>query len=236
MAGLGESTTVDCSALPPNELLSRCTNSGDAAAWQEFIRRFNPLIAHVMIRVGSRYGESSSSVIDDLVQDTYLKICVNECKLLKAFEFQHPESIYGFLKVVASNVAHDYFKSRLAQKRDSGREVEHLDDPSIAVSSPDSTGSPARIERAVLIRQIDQQISISLPPIEIKRARMVFWLYYRAGFSASAIASLPSVGLTTKGVESLLFRLTRIVRENLKVDPASESSKAEKGLRQAESF
>jgi len=65
---------------------------------------------------------------------------------------------------------------------------------------------------------------------------MVFWLYYRAGFTASAIASLPTVGLTTKGVESLIFRLTRIVRENLAGPLANNPDGAGKGLPQAESF
>jgi hypothetical protein len=108
-----------------------------------------------------------------------------------------------------------------------------LDDTytSAASDSYSRPGSLARIERGVLIRQIDEQLSTLLPPVEVNRGRVVFWLYYRAGFSASAIASLPTVGLTTKGVESLLLRITRIIRRRL-----ADSTRFEKGLNKADSF
>ena len=215
---------MDHSALPPNDLLMACIG-GDASAWEEFIRRFSPVIARVVFRVACRYGDSSKSVVDDLVQDTYLKLCSNDCKLLKSFEPQHAESIFAFLKVVASCVAHDHFKSRLAQKRGAGNTTDTLDEMH-GFAPGDSANSPrslAHIERDVLIRQIDEHLSTLLPPVEAKRGRAVFWLYYRAGFSASAIASLPAMGLTTKGVESLLLRTTRIVRRKL-----ADSTQAEK--------
>jgi RNA polymerase sigma-70 factor (ECF subfamily) len=210
---------VNHSALPSNDLLMACI-CGDASAWEEFIRRFSPVIARVVFRVACRHGDSSKSVVDDLVQDTYLKLCSNDCKLLKSFEPEHTESIFAFLKVVASCVAHDYFKAKHAQKRGSGNTPETLDEMQYSApgDSANSPGSLTRIERGVLIRQIDEYLSTLLPPVEAKRGRAVFWLYYRAGFSASAIASLPAVGLTTKGVESLLLRTTRIVRRRL-ADP-----------------
>jgi hypothetical protein len=40
----------------------------------------------------------------------------------------------------------------------------------------------------------------------------IFWLYYREGMTAKAIAGVSSIGLTVKGVESTLLRLTRLVR------------------------
>lgn len=227
---------MDYSALATNDLLSVCASLGDAAAWEEFIRRFNPLITRVLFRVASRFGEASNALIDDLAQETYLKICANECKLLKTFKPHQPDSIFSFLKVVASNVAHDHFKSRRALKRGDCKADEALDASAASTNPENSLGSPSQIERAVLIRQIDQQLSAILPLSEVKRARMVFWLYYRAGLTASAIASLPAIDLTTKGVESLLFRLTRIVRENLASPVASGPSGTRKGFPQAESF
>ena len=93
---------MDYSALAPNDLLSVCVTVGDSAAWEEFIRWFNPLITRVLFRVAYRFGETSNSLIDDLVQEAYLKICADDCKLLKAFEPQQPASIFGFLKVPPS--------------------------------------------------------------------------------------------------------------------------------------
>jgi RNA polymerase sigma-70 factor (ECF subfamily) len=222
------------SDLPAPELFSICASGGDAASWEEFIRRFNPVIGRSVLRVAIRHGTSDKAQIDDLVQETYLKICAHECKLLRTFTSQHPESAFGFLRVVAASVAHDFFKSRLAEKRA----------PETIASSVDEKTTPAaryaqnslnHAERAVLVDQIDRRLRAVVPAQEFQRARTVFWLYYRSGLTASAIASLPAVELTTKGVESLLFRLTRLVRDSLSSAGGTDSD-TKKGFQQAESF
>ena len=224
---------MDYSDISPSNLFSICARGGDPASWKEFIRCFNPVIARSVLRVAIRYGSSDKSLIDDLVQETYLKICANECKVLRTFTPQHPESTFGFLKVVAASVAYDFFKSRLAEKRapeTTAESIEHI--PPVSKTSLNNTLS--RTEREVLIGQIDRKLIAIVPPGELQRARTVFWLYYRSGFTASTIASLPTLKLTTKGVESLLFRLTRLVRESL--CGLGSDSEGEKGLQQTESF
>ena len=47
------------------------------------------------------------------------------------------------------------------------------------------------------------------------RDRTIFWLYYRQGLTTKAIATLPAIGLTIKGVESTLGRLTKMVRKRM---------------------
>jgi RNA polymerase sigma-70 factor, ECF subfamily len=47
-------------------------------------------------------------VVDDLVQETYLKHCGDKCRLLQDFACQHPEAITGYIKTIAVNVAHDH--------------------------------------------------------------------------------------------------------------------------------
>jgi RNA polymerase sigma-70 factor (ECF subfamily) len=223
--------------MPQGELLGECVRAGSPAAWEEFIRRFNPVITRVAIRTAARFGETSRQVIDDLVQETYLKICANDCRLLKNNEFREPEAIFGFLKVVAANVVHDYFKASRAQKRGAGHRTEELEESNCGASaSKDNTGSATQMEREILIKEIDRRLRESLTPSESKRSRMVFWLYYRVGLPASAIAALPSVGLTTKGVESLLFRLTGVIREALIRESPAASENPKKGIRKFESF
>lgn len=74
------------------------------------------------------------------------------------------------------------------------------------------------MERDVLIQQIDRRLGRIVPPEDLARSRLIFWLYYRSGLSASAIAGMPGVGLSTKGVESAILRLTRALRDVL-VEP-----------------
>jgi RNA polymerase sigma-70 factor (ECF subfamily) len=226
---------VNYSALSPPELFSVCARGGDADSWEEFIRRFNPVIARSVLRVAIRHGISDKPLIDDLVQETYLKICANECKLLRTFIPQQPESAFGFLKVVAASVAQDFFKSRLAEKRAPGETADSVEEISTLAAPECRKNALNHTERALLIDQIDRKLKAAVGAKELQRARVVFWLYYRSGFTASAIASLPTLNLSVKGVESLLFRLTRLVRESLSntEDPDAEGKK---GFRQAESF
>ena len=45
---------------------------------------------------------------------------------------------------------------------------------------------------------------------------MIFWLYFRQGMSTKQIASLPNiVGLTAKGVGSVIERLKHGIREQI---------------------
>lgn len=225
---------MKCSELSCPELFAYCARRGDAAFWEEFIKRFNPVIAGTLVREALKHGAADRTLIDDLVQETYLKICADECKLLRMFTPQTPDSAFGFLKVVAASVARDFFKSRLAEKRapeataSSVEEIQNL--------APKSTrGMLSSAERTVLLDQIDCNLRALVPPEELQRARAVFWLYYRSGLTASAIASLPTINLTTKGVESLLLRLTRLVRQKLSTAREPNTSSRE-GIPQPESF
>jgi DNA-directed RNA polymerase specialized sigma24 family protein len=47
------------------------------------------------------------------------------------------------------------------------------------------------------------------------KKRMIFWLRYRQGFTASEIAAIPTFELTTEGVESVLLRLIITIRSHL---------------------
>jgi len=226
---------VDYSALAPDELLRVCIDARDSSAWKEFIRRFNPVIARVSLRIASRFGESRGSIVDDLVQETYLRLYAHDCRLLRSFTSHEPQSLFAYLKVVTSSVAHDYFKARGAEKRKLDATAESLDEataPSVEVRQ----GALTSAEKTILIQEIDKKLECLLSPAELKRARLVFWLYYRSGLTAAAIASLPGIGLTTKGVESLLFRLTRSLRESLAIPSSTGPPSRQKGIQSAESF
>ena len=64
------------------ELIAACAGPKDEAAWVEFIRRFHVVIAAAVLRTARGWGEPSRSQLDDLIQDTYLKLCENNSRLL----------------------------------------------------------------------------------------------------------------------------------------------------------
>jgi RNA polymerase sigma-70 factor (ECF subfamily) len=189
----------ELNSLAAAEIVNACLETGSEAAWTEFVRRFQPLIASSATRVVRRYCAPNPALIDDLIQETYLRLCKDSCRSLRDFQAQHDEAIFGYIKVIATSVALDYFRARATLKRRS--EIED-DGTNVEASTPSST-----IEQNTLLKELDQHLAS-----ETERDRMIFWLYYRQGYTARDIAALPQLDLTQKGVESCIYRLTQSLR------------------------
>jgi RNA polymerase sigma-70 factor (ECF subfamily) len=200
------------SSMSEVELIRACAQGNDTAAWDEFVRRFHRPISLSVLRTAHQWGEAPPQLVDDLVQETYLKLCANKCGLLVRFADQHPSVVLGYIKTIAINVAHDHFKSTHAQKRGSGQAGEQVEDVQ-PPASEDSLGGQGAIERHVVLKEIQKCLERCAAGPERERDCALFWLYYQQGLSAKAIAKLPTIGLTAKGVESALLRLTRLVRQ-----------------------
>jgi RNA polymerase sigma-70 factor, ECF subfamily len=201
------------------ELIKACVENGRASDWEEFMQRFHSMIAAVVLRTASRLGDNSPPLVDDLVQETYLRICADRKRLLSEFTPHHPEAFYGYLKVITANVVHDHFRGERSQKRGREQTESLTEDAAPQVAARDETDP----HRNILLQEIDHALGASVPTDEMKRDRAIFWLYYRYGLTASAIARLPSVDLTVKGVESVIHRLTRAVREKLREQDSAVS-------------
>jgi RNA polymerase sigma-70 factor, ECF subfamily len=220
------------------ELIRACAESNDSAAWDEFVSRFHLPIGLSIIRTARQWGKAPDQIADDLVQETYLKLCANKCQLLLQFAERHPEAIVGYIKTIAINVAHDYFKTLYSKKRGAGEVSQFLDDlePKAPMSSP---GGQEAIQREILLRQIGGCLEVVSDGPLHERDCLIFWLYYQQGMSAKTIAGLPSIGLSVKGVESTIFRLTRLFRERM-VDsnfhPSGESDRLGKGFLPTKSY
>ena len=201
------------SALSSDGLIKACVGSDSAAAWVEFIRRFQPLIAKVVGRTARRHWlHAPPHALDDLIQETYLKLCENQCRLLREFHSHHQDSFYGFLKVVAASVVLDHFKSERAQKRDASQ-TDSLSERDL-LPRPSATG-PLSTENLVALNEIDGILRKLYKGETLVRNRAIFWLHYREGMTAQAIASIPWIKLNTKGVETALRRMTLLIQSHI---------------------
>jgi len=197
---------------PIRELLDLCLSSEDQGLWQEFVQRTQPLIANVIINTLRRWREPAPSLVDDLVQETFLKLFANDRKALRGIRNAYENTIFGYLKVVASNVSCDHFR----QPKNKMHEVE-LTDP-IVPPSPDGFD---KIQFVRLKDQIQTCLDGHSSSDTYKRDQAIFWLYYEQGYTAKEISLLPSIGLSIKGVESTLLRLTRLIKES-GINPSKE--------------
>lgn len=189
------------------ELIRACLETGDKAAWEEFIRRVHPVVASSALRTARRFRTTSPGLVEDLVQETFIRICANQCRVLREAHLENPEGIFSLVKTIAIHATYDHFRTGLAGKRGGGQPELPLD--TFAESGiAGSEGLPS-IERRILIREIDDYLAA-----EVKRPadRWIFWLRYRHGLTAEEIAAVPGIGLRPDGVESLIRRLTDRVR------------------------
>lgn len=196
---------MDTDDAPLTALARRCLEAGGTDAWAALIARVQPVFARIAYRVACEWGQPRSNDLDDVVQEMLLKLGANRGNLLRKLP-PSEQSAESYLKVMAANCARDYFHRMYAERRDQRRTVEA--DASTSRLELLVNTQPA-IERSVLIRQIDAHLEAD------GRSRTIFWLYYRDGFTAREIAAVPAFGLTAKGVESAIHRLTMALRSKL---------------------
>jgi RNA polymerase sigma-70 factor (ECF subfamily) len=212
---------------PVNELARACAHSADTAEWGEFLGRCAPVAALVAARVARIWqGTASSAVVDDIVQEVFVKLCEQERRILREFKPKGDDSFLALLRVITSSVANDYFRRQYSEKR-GGKVVTMLldEEPSSMVA----THNDQDAQRAVLFNELDRKLR-SASGATAERDRALFWLYYLQGLTADEIASLPGSELSAKGVESALRRVTAWLRKELEprstaaqIEPAGEA-------------
>lgn len=192
--------------IPIRDLLQLCLRLNDEQHWQQFVRRTHTVIAGVVLNTCRRWQEPSRSLGDDLIQDTYVKLFANDRKALRSIKNEYENTIYGFLKVVASNVVCDHFR----QSKNKVVEIEPTD-----LVLPPSPDGAHRIEVTQRRHEIERKLEELSATPTYNRDMAVFWLHHAQGYTAKEISLLPGIGLTVKGVEALLFRLMRFLRDRL---------------------
>jgi hypothetical protein len=71
------------------------------------------------------------------------------------------------------------------------------------------------VSQRIQLEQVDKVLRQVTAGKDQDRKRIIFWLRHQQGLTASEIASIPSLGLTTEGVESMLLRLAVMIRGHL---------------------
>ena len=224
------------SSISIEELVRRCASSSDPELWQEFVNRLHSLIAKIVYRVAAQMGDCSCQTVDDLIQETYLRLCAKDCQVLRNFEHRHDRAFLNFIQVIAANVTRDHFRSAYVRKT-TRIPSDDATGEDLLPATAESAGSSKTIEREILIREVECHLEKCTTGPDQERNRKIFWLYYRTGLSASEIAALPGIGLATKGVETLILRMGKEVRCCLAESrDHAKSVRTHEGTLPAESF
>lgn len=199
--------------LSVNELAKVCAHSSNASEWDEFLRRCTPLASVIIARVVRMWTKSvSPAVVDDILQEVFLKLCEGERRILREFEAREEDSFFALLRIVSGSVANDYFRRLNSAKRGGKSVTSSLTEDTFPVHSKSQDSGD--LQKAVLMAQLDQMMLAS-PHVVSGRDRSLFWLYYQQGFTAEEIAGMTGAGLTPKGVESALRRVGKWIKEEM---------------------
>ena len=199
---------MDYQVLSIDELVRECAEHPCPEAWQEFIRRFQRPIAGIVMRGCREWNDTRAEVVEDLIQQTYLKLCANNYAALRRYQPRHENSFLGYLKVVTINLVYDHF-----------RKDHPVDEVTVGLKeeiNPAGSDSP---ENEIFFHQVDKILRLRGDGPQEQKERAIFWLYYRHGMTSKAIASIPALGLTVKGVESCIFRLIVYIKKRLGIGP-----------------
>jgi RNA polymerase sigma factor (sigma-70 family) len=120
---------ADPARLSHVDLMRTCA-AGDKAAWEEFVTRYNRFVCLAVLRAYNQRGGRRGYAVDidlvnDLVQDVYLKLFESMRGTLQGFRGANDAAVFVYVGRVAISVVVDHLRRSGARKR--GSEVCSLD-------------------------------------------------------------------------------------------------------------
>jgi RNA polymerase sigma-70 factor (ECF subfamily) len=101
-----------------NDLAKLCAHSAEVLEWEELVVRCSPLTTVVAKRIARLWvSDPSPAIIDDIVQEVFLKLCEHDRRILRGFEPRGEDSFFGLLRLVTASVTNDYFRRQYSTKR-----------------------------------------------------------------------------------------------------------------------
>jgi DNA-directed RNA polymerase specialized sigma24 family protein len=193
--------------LPDQKMVELCLG-GDEDAWVEFLRRYRRRIAGVAAKTILRSFRPTVSLIQDLVQDSIARICVNEFRALRELEWRHEGALKGLLQVTASTTAQDYLRRWLSEKRDVRKE-DSLEQQGLVI--PVQENPADKVEQNILLEQLARCLTkVTESEADSTRDIAIFLLFYGCKITAADLSRLYK--LNVKKVENTLARLGRLAR------------------------
>ncbi len=179
------------------------------------MRRYQRPMILTIIRILRQAGAFAPTIIDDLLQDTYLRLCADNFAPLHRFISRHPDDFEHMMRVTATSVVQDYLRAKMSQKR--GGQYRQIPDPDLLLAGQvEAEDAATKIEQEAQLDEIDRLLQRAADSPSAPRDRSIFWMHFQLGMSSEAIARIASIGLTPKGVESSIFRTLQFIRKNLR--------------------
>jgi RNA polymerase sigma factor (sigma-70 family) len=218
---------MDLKSLSNTKLVKLCAKEpSNQQAWTEFHARFHEHIRLTSARECCRKNLNAASLLDDLVQNVYLRLVQKNCKALWDYEGRSDNAIYKYLAVIAHSAVGEYWTRIRAQKR-YAKEVS-LEVP---VSGFPDEGEPFRLSDTIrnpdpdpddaLIREserqeIEQRLDEILPEKSKDRDKFIFKLHFYKDFSPAQIAEQCGIPLSEKRIGNIITDIKKRLAARLR--------------------
>lgn len=213
--------------LTNNELVKLCAQQPDnRSAWMEFYDRFDERIWLVIYRECrqkeiAKHSVPFRQVVQDLVQDVYVRLVENNCKALRDFIGISENSIFTYLGVVAKNVVRNFSIKMGVQKRPSiDKSIDDIQSISNEQVNKSKNGRPCNnLDEDFSVEYLKEEIEEILDQYfrgkDKERNKLIFKLYMYEGFTPEEIASQLKFTLSAKRVGNIISDIKRELREQL---------------------
>jgi RNA polymerase sigma-70 factor, ECF subfamily len=184
------------------ELLARCA-AGDAAAWEEFVRRYGVLLAALARRMLARaLHVVSDADVDEVVADVFLALLRRERVLLKRYDPAYRVSTY--LGVICRSEV-----GRLLRRRGGPARASSLEEERAPVApGPDPCEQAAAAERGAALVALRKALEELAP-----RDRLLLTMRFLEGYDYRAIGA--ALKLSPESVGQLIHRAKQRLAERL---------------------
>lgn len=92
--------------------------------WASLVQRLEPALRRALAGLGRSYGlRLSRDVLDEVVQETYVRLLQNDRRVLRGCKGRTETTIMSYLRRVARSALVDWLRARRALKRDPSAEL-----------------------------------------------------------------------------------------------------------------
>ena len=183
-------------------LATRCAD-GDPSGWEELLARFERRATLVLLRAGVAEPE-----LADLRQDVYARLLADRGAALRGLRAEREGALGAFVAQVALRVAIDHGRARGTRVKSEVDLEEAHRLPTLHRSPEDEAARTQRHER------FSRALLAAAEGPQLERDLTVLRAHFADGLNPQEIAGM-GVGLSAKGVETLLRRARLHIEESL---------------------
>ena len=178
--------------------------TGRKGAWDAFVRQTAPLVYAAVTRTLRAWNHTQQD-IEDRVQDVYVKLLADDCRLLRTYD-QQRASLSTWLTLVARSTTRDALQKRRVET------VPLADQDGCRASHVPATGAPHSTANGIQIPSFD---------CLTERQRQVLQMLFEQNMTVEEAAARLEVDPQT--VRSTKHKALSRLREHMGLEPISEN-------------